>query len=126
MAFAALLATGLAAPVTARAGCSHPYVVSRFDVANGVEPLDLLLGERPVERLPQAPPRPCSGPSCSKTPVAPLNAGATAPERAEQRGCLSDQRVADGSMSACLPPEEKVSQPLRLGASVFHPPRSSR
>ena len=125
-----LLASGLASPTEARAGCGHLYVVSGAEVSVGDGQLELIVGfgatSRPEGDLPKVPLRRCSGPSCSKAPLLPVVPASLTPLRIEQWGCLTVATPRRDSSGIAAPTDEGLVHFLVLSSSVFHPPRLSR
>jgi hypothetical protein len=115
----------LLAPATARAGCGGDVHVFRqaSDDSLAVHPLSSdSHGTRP---FPDGH-KPCSGPGCSRNPVAPLQAPTAPPttDRHEQWGCLPLSQGEPGDAFAAVSPGEHSLLPLDQVAYIFHPPRS--
>ena len=119
-ALAVLLAHGILAPSTVRAGCNH-LVTSQADRQLDLHHLDGLItgaGDREAPR----PPRPCSGPGCSNSTPRPMpvpSAGSDGPH---------DWIVAIPALEADAPalprriPDPTPARPVGHGPSIFHPP----
>lgn len=69
--------------------------------------------------------RPCSGPGCSRKPVAPMQAPTPPlPDRSQEWGCLPLSLLQPCQERAALLPGDDGPQPLDQVVSIFHPPRS--
>ena len=115
-----LLAIGLLAPASARGSCDHPADRPSFG-------LDAFRIDGSTTATDQAPrPKPCSGPSCSnKSAPTPTSAPQPAP-RAELWGLVVEPLPVVPTASSAKVPEGILERPVRLAASIFHPPRRSR
>ena len=120
----------LLAPAAARAGCGGDVHISRqsSDDLSRTHPLSAATNLFSDSRGPASFPhkhKPCSGPGCSRRPVAPMQAPSSPPtDGGEQWGCLPPSLCApcDG-LAALLRPEHHLL-PMDQIAGVFHPPRS--
>ncbi|HWE39794.1 MAG TPA: hypothetical protein VG406_24810 [Isosphaeraceae bacterium] len=71
------------------------------------------------------PTAPCSGPSCSRQPVAPPAPPPMTPGwRVESWCCLDLVLVPAPSPSRPRPTSEPGARPRHLGPTIFHPPRT--
>ena len=117
-AFLTLLAIGLLAPVSAKAGCEHPS--DRPAIG-----LDAFGTDGPKsDQLP--PPKPCSGPSCSNKSAPPTTSAPQPPPRAELWGVVIEPSPVEPPGSSARTAEDDLDRPIRFAPSVFHPPRRSR
>ncbi len=135
-AFLTLLAFGLLAPASARAGCVHdalgrsqqPAGAAHFDrlIAMGAMPMpDGDPAPRPFEPATPGRPRPCSGPTCSNDSGVPPVPTATLAPASPSWAWAGQLLDADGPASDLLPRREGLSRPVHRGPSIFHPPRTS-
>ena len=118
-AFLTLLAAGLLAPSSAKAGCEHPA----DRPAIGLDALGLDDGPK-SDQLP--PPKPCSGPSCSNRSAPPTTSAPQPPPRAELWGVVIETSEVDPPGSSDWTAGDAPARPIRIAPSVFHPPRISR
>jgi hypothetical protein len=120
-----LLAQGLAAPRTARAGCNH-LVTSQSERLLEFNRLDDLIagdsGQGPAGQPGPRHPMPCSGPGCSNGVPRPVPTAPPAPVG-------SDQWVALGAVLRLIEvaplrhsPDEPAAPPAGHKPSIFHPP----
>ncbi len=123
-----LLAHGLAAPRTARAGCGH-LVTSQSNRELDDNRLDDLITGHSTAMLAGDPgdsgprgPLPCSGPGCSNGVPRPVPAAPSAPVGPDQWLALGDLlRLGDADPHR-LPPDELSARPAGHRPSIFHPP----
>jgi len=121
----------LFAPATARAGCGgdvHVYQQTSDDFLL-VHRLSSATALSSDSRGPMPFPnghKPCSGPGCSRNPVAPMQAPTPPPstDRHEQWGCLPLALGEPGDEFASVLPGKHPLHPLDQVAYIFHPPRS--
>ena len=114
-----LLAIGLIAPASAKAGCEHP--ADRPSIGLDAFRID---GSTTADQAPR--PKPCSGPSCSnKSAPTPTSAPQPAP-RAELWGLVVGPLPVAPPDSSAKAPEGDLERPVRLATSIFHPPRLPR
>src|SRR5579871_1904701 len=108
-----LLAGVLVAPTPARAGCGdHAVVVSSAKTA----PMPPIM---PVKK--QAP---CSGPHCTRSPVAPAPVpSAPAPPSGQEWACVLEPLLLSTNNSWPYPPNNSCEHPHFIASSVYHPPR---
>lgn len=116
----ALLSVALFTPATARAGCDSPTHIERNPQT---KPTDV----SSTRKLPSDPakPCPCTGPTCTRRPVAPP-ATPVPLERVTSQdwGCpLLRSSLAPSSWTFALE-EADFGDPVRRGSSIFHPPRA--
>ena len=126
-AFLMVALLGVFAPVTARAGCSHPVrsLSSLLDHAGRLD--GLITGD--LDQAPGTPwetpgqRKPCSGPGCSsKTPI-PIPTASTGLEGMPHWGSLGSSFVLDEqrpTRRSCEPSDTLVAAPR---SAIFHPPR---
>ena len=118
-ALVALLAAGLFAPATARAGCTHAALTGD---SIGLELLNIpaAAGEPsvPLER-----PKPCSGVFCSGNPGLPDLPAMAVTRRADDWAMLSEPPPPPVSDSFPRHHDDDRPQPIHDGPGVFHPPR---
>jgi hypothetical protein len=109
------LALGTAfAPAEARAGCGDGLVL-----LHAAGPPRTTRPDRP-----QPAPLPCSGPSCSRIPLAPPLAPATPPVlRVDETGALAPPPLLAPPSLLDRPIDGVSSRPVRQTADVYHPPR---
>ena len=131
---AVLLAVGLfAAPETAWAGCSHA-VSSQSDRQSNLAPArrpDLergIIGSAQRKRAiatPGSPARtPCSGPSCSNSPLPlPISTVSGNPENRDRWGTLGAAIVVDNTSFHDRTVDEPSPAAAGEKSSIFHPPR---
>jgi hypothetical protein len=129
----ALLAGGLLAPGTARAGCAH-YVVARGQAAHDGLPLpgDLeLLSERASgdaagrPHVPPGGPSPCSGMSCSRNPMPPMAPAPSGPLRADLWACLDFAPVPSACPSLAWAAGRRAGRPVHVAFPPERPPRAA-
>jgi hypothetical protein len=67
---------------------------------------------------------PCSGPNCSRSPVAPAPApvAPTAPNTQEW-ACMFAPALTSARNSSPYTPEDQRELPFSAGSSIYHPPR---
>jgi hypothetical protein len=121
-----LLAAGLIAPSPARAGCS--YHITSSATLDGPSLFELLptAGDSAKATLPSPgdePPSPCSGSLCSQAPLQPSAPAPSAPVRVEPWGSLIALPALVGPELVASLYEAALFRPIRLGTSIFHPPR---
>jgi hypothetical protein len=115
----ALLVAGFLAPTPARASCGDYIDMSGSHAAmTGASPERM-----PGHDLPQAPPRPCSGPHCSKAPFTPAPTPVSAPDRDERWGLGLVLPFLGDVDSGLLPSANDPAQPVHHPARIYHPPR---
>ena len=133
---AVLLAVGLfAAPETAWAGCNHA-VSSQSDRQSNLHQLhDLILNgassvlrganEQSPQGQPGSPARtPCSGPSCSNSPLpVPVSTLSGSPENRDRWGTLGAAIAVDHTSFHHRVVDEPTSASAGEKSSIFHPPR---
>jgi hypothetical protein len=120
----------LLAPATARAGCGGDVhdIQQSGDVLTHLNPHTLasLLFSDPRESaaLPDRH-KPCSGPGCSRNPVAPFQAPTSPPtsDRSEHWGCLPLLLGEPRDDLAAALPGDYPLHTLDQVAYIFHPPR---
>jgi hypothetical protein len=124
-ALAALLAAGVFAPATARAGCTHDALSRHAALAGDSTGLELLnvpaaAGEPsvPLER-----PKPCSGVFCSGNPGLPGLPATTVIPRANDWGMLFAPPPSPVAGSFSRHHDGDRPRPIHDGQDVFHPPR---
>jgi len=121
-----LLAHGLGAPGTARAGCNH-LVTSQVDRLLDVNRLDdLITGssarlDEPGQPGPR-PPRPCSGPGCSSGVPRPPSTASPSSTGPDQWAALDAVVDSDIASPPRLVPDEPAARPAGHKPSIFHPP----
>jgi hypothetical protein len=111
----ALLALALGlffAPAEVRAGCGAGHVGLAHPAATDKKPVQ------------PAAPKPCSGPHCTRGPLAPPVVPITAPTVTAEDSALpvaAPQTVTPPS--ACRRDHDLSGQPVRNPSAIFHPPR---
>jgi hypothetical protein len=123
-ALVALLAAGLFAPASARAGCSA-YILSSHDApagkAGGLELLSRASDPvRPANR-----PKPCSGVFCSGNPGLPDVPSTPITPQGDEWGLLAEPAVPPVAGSFPRHHDDDRLRPIQAGLGVFHPPRAS-
>ena len=107
----------------ARAGCSFPHASADLGAAH----LDrLALGGAltlPEGTTPRVPISPCAGLKCSSDPASPVPATPAASPRSEQGACVLPTPLAHSAGLCSLAEEDPAGHSLRLGLSLFRPPR---
>jgi hypothetical protein len=128
-----LLAHGLAAPRTARAGCNH-LVTSQSDRLLDHNRLDDLItggssasiagdpGQDPAGRPGPRRPAPCSGPGCSNGIPWPAPTAPSAPVGPDQWVALSTVLRLAEAAPLRHSPDEPAARPAGHKPSIFHPP----
>ena len=120
----------LFAPSSAQAGCDrNVHVVrnsagDRFSAPPSSPVAKSLSGSRKSTSTPTDH-TPCSGPGCSRRPVAPARVPSVpSTEQSEQWGDLPSMLAARPPDSIFALTAQPVSAPIRFVSVVFHPPRS--
>lgn len=119
-----LLAHGLAASRTARAGCSH-LVTTQAERQDDLNQLDgLVTGQDagPAHQSGPGVPSPCSGPGCSSGIPQPVPPAPSAPVGPNQWLALSAALQLDDLAPYLLSPDEPGARPRAHRPSIFHPP----
>ena len=121
-----VLAGMLLAPSAARASCGDYLLMGAgAKSADHAQPLPQLPGSPKLPSTPHDGPKPCSGPLCSQAPlpfpaVPPL---VTVERESEHALSTFFLFLAEATLNdRCL--EDFPGQPVRRGASIYHPPRS--
>jgi|SRR5579875_1541000 len=113
-----LLAGALLTPAPARAGCGEHVVVVAASEKNALLSVPL---------VPMAPAKkhvPCSGPHCTRLPLAPVPAPAVpVGPGGQQWACLLEPLRLPANDSAPYLQENPREQPFFVAASIYHPPR---
>lgn len=86
--------------------------------------LELLTGREQAPR-PFTPGRPCSGPTCSKSPATPAPAPLAPPPAPTPDPWAHGAGAPTADLHRLLPPasEDAPARPTHLAAGIFHPPR---
>ncbi|MDR3634833.1 MAG: hypothetical protein P4L84_13595 [Isosphaeraceae bacterium] len=132
-AWIALLASGVLAPATARAGCTH-YVLLRDQGTHGgvsvVNSLELLspaelpgAGER--SRRPVGFPSPCSGLSCSRNPMPPMAPAPAGLFPADAWACLNFAPSPATLPSLACMMDRCARRPVHFAFPPDRPPRTA-
>jgi len=113
----ALLGAALLSPSAARAGCEFPNHVERIHRA---EPSDVrLVPAKPAQ------PCPCTGPTCSRRPLAPTMPLPLERLTSQDWGCpILPLAITPTSLTA-FQADAEAGDPIRRASSIFHPPRIS-
>ena len=134
---AVLLAVGLfAAPETAWAGCNHA-VSSQSDrqsnlhqlhdlISNGASSALHGVNEQSPQGTPGSPARtPCSGPSCSNSPLPlPISTVTSNPQNRDRWGTLDAAIAVDKTSFHHRTVDEPTLAAAGEESSIFHPPRA--
>lgn len=118
----AVLAWLLLAPAEAWAACGDHVVTARSLTGSPSQP-DSAIPSDPLSTHDHR--RPCSGPTCSRAPVAPPAAPASVAQERSHEAALP---LGPMSVSVTHPtgaqPDDPLARPIRRGVAIFHPPRA--
>jgi hypothetical protein len=115
----ACLSVVLLAPAPARAGCDYPTHIERT-------PVDLPDSiPSPPKSDTRVPTKPCSctGPHCSRQPLAPSAPTSIESVKISEWGRLLSGLLLTPPVSDTWLPERAVSYPARHSSTIYHPPR---
>lgn len=114
----AVLAGALLAHGEARAGCGDHVVLTAETPAPKADI------PTPSPMQPAKQPAPCTGPNCSRAPIAPPAAPAVPVAPGGQEwACVFTSLTLPLVTSSFHSPEERRERPLIVGSGVYHPPR---
>ncbi len=119
-----ILAGVICAPGAAQAGCGGHVYIEKTILNNTIAARDSLNTRlfAPIEH--QKHPKPCSGPTCSRGPMAPLAPVPTVPSSIQEEWCFATSRLdftpPDWTSSAFEPQTLRL---VRRASHIFHPPR---
>jgi hypothetical protein len=116
----ACLAVDLLAPALARAGCDYPTHVERTPV--DPVPVNTPAAPKSDPRQPSKP-CPCTSPSCSRQPFAPLAPSSLKSLTAPEWGHLIPRPLHVPPQNGTRLPEDKFPLPARHAFAIYHPPR---
>jgi hypothetical protein len=115
----ALLAVALFTPTAARAGCEYPTHAERIALD---PPVHSTATPKPLS-APADKPCPCSGPTCDRRPFVPPASPSIESPRLQEWGCPIPRFVLVPPDSSICQGDAPVPRPIRVGLSIFRPPR---
>jgi hypothetical protein len=118
----ACLTVALFAPAPVRAGCDYPTHIERTAVGSAditAKRSALPNPDMPVPSKPCA----CTGPTCSRQPLAPSAPPSVESVKISEWGRLVPRFVFQSPQAENHPQDESLQRPSRHSSTVYHPPR---
>ncbi len=119
---AACLTAVLLLPASVHAGCDYPTHIERTELDS-----DAITGKTisrsNADRHVPAKPCSCTGPTCSRQPLAPPAPNSVVSVRISEWGRLVPLLVLTAPQADTCIVDEPLSHPSRLPSVIFHPPR---
>jgi hypothetical protein len=115
----ACLSIALFAPTPVRAGCDYPTHIEHPPVPS---PSEIPMAPKSETRGPSQP-CPCTGPHCSRQPLAPTAPTSIESVKMVEWAYVLPHVLLTPSQKSMEAPETAFSLPMRPPSAIYHPPR---